>query len=295
MFNRLYERQKDKWDRLASTWTDAGPPASPSKGDVENFRTLLEEVIDPSNVLNAMILGCTPALRTMLAGLGTSIHLNVVCVDFSRAMYERTTELITYRNPQERFVLSDWLSVDITEHEFDFVLGDKVIDNTMPDDWPVLFERIHHHLRPHGYFLVRLAPQNLALNGISFSESLDKWAELYSQHNRTLEGVVSGLWEEILGASAFRGGRRHYTQKTERFDDEVEVIRTRIDLLDQYKREVFEEFIRVFWDSKGDEWSSYDYEQILNAMSTYFVHDKTLYSSDYEVASRQPIVRMSGL
>jgi SAM-dependent methyltransferase len=289
--DELYQRRKAKWDKLAPTWIDTGAPASPSKGDIQNYNELLREIVNQTDVAKIMVLGCTPALRNMLAEMAGFIHLEVVCVDFSEAMYRRTTEFVEHKNTHERLVLADWLTMDFANGKFDAIIGDKVIDNIMPDDWTAFFQRIHFHLRPHGYFIVRLAPQNIALEGVTFLELLNKWANLYKL-NGNFENIVSGFWEELLGASAFKDGIRYYTQKIGRFVVDVDSIRQRRDLLDEFSLKLFDEFIRLFWDSREDQWSSYDYEQIVNLMGGLFIHDKTLYCTDYEVAHRQPIVRM---
>ena len=93
-----------------------------------------------------------------------------------------------------------------------------------------------------------------------------------------------------MTASAFKDGNYYNTVKIERFSDEIEALQSRVNT--PIEREILDEFIRVFWGSRNDEWSSYQYEEILNVMSDYFDHDKTVYSRDYDVACVQPIVRM---
>lgn len=283
---------KIKWDRLASTWVDTGPPASPSNEDIENFRSLLQEGLSETSRGKIMVLGSTPRLRDMLCETEAFTHFEVVCVDFSQQMYERTTKLTKCHNPKEQFFLSDWLTMDIGRHQFNAALGDKVIDNVMPGNWATLFEKIHYHLQPRGYFIVHLAPQNMTFKHVTFSGSLDKWADYFRRHEGSLGQAASGFWEEILGASAFKGNKRYNTQKIERFAKEVKAISDQLSSLDQAHQAVFNEFIRVFWNSRKDEWSSYDYVEILSEMAPYFIHDKTAHSKDYNVASIQPIVRM---
>ena len=286
------KRSKQKWDRLATTWVDTGPPASPSNEDIENFRNLLQDAIGDLSEGKIIILGSTPRLRDMLATHPRFQNFEVVCVDFSEEMYRRTTALVKHPNPNERFVLSDWLEFDIGFYEFHAVLGDKVIDNIMPQNWKAFFRRVHHHLRTNGSFIVHLAPQNMTFQYVTFAQSLHKWSEYHSRPEGSLERAAAGLWEECLGASAFYDGTRHNTQKTSRFLNEVESILAQIGSLDRSHREVFDEFIRVFWSSRDDEWSSYDYAEILAVMDEYFSHDKTVHSGDYSVATIQPIVRM---
>lgn len=275
---------------LASTWVDTGPPASPSEEDIDNYRKLLLEALGTKKAGRIMLLGCTPKLRDMLRESFTAY--DVTCVDFSEMMYKRTTELVKHPNPRESFVLSDWLTLDIGRHEFDAALGDKVIDNVMPEDWLTFFGTIHVHLCPRGYFVAHLAPQNMTFKYLTFSSSLHKWADYHRRHGEPLEQVVSALWEEMLGASAFKDGKRCPTQRIRRFSSEIDRIQANIGALDEVERAIFNEFIRIFWNNKDDEWSSYEYEEILDVMSHYFVHEKTVHSGDYHVASVQPIVRM---
>lgn len=286
------ERNLHKWDNLASKWVHTGPPASPSNEDIENFSHLLYDGIHGKSGGRVIILGCTPKLRDMFVEIEGLRSCEVVCVDFSSLMYEKTSQATKHKNPNEKFHLSDWLAMDLGLHRFDAVLGDKVIDNVMPDDWNDFFGRLHYHLVPGGYFIVHLAPQNMTFKNLTFTSSLEKWGIYYKRHPGSLEKVVSGFWEEVLGASAFKGETRFHTQKIERFTDEIEKLRSEINHIDPYQREILEEFVKVFWNSRNDEWSSYLYEEILEVMSPYFEHEKTVHSGDYNVASVQPIVRL---
>lgn len=284
--------QKAKWDSLASNWVDTGPPASPSAEDVWNYEQLLTETLPRDSSESVILLGCTPSLRDMLARIIRNGNSEVVCVDFSTKMYEQTTRATKFRNPNERFVLADWCDFDIGKSLYSAILGDKVIDNIMPPQWPDLFERVHYHLRPGGSFIVHLALADERFRTVTFTKALEKWAALRLQAKLPIEHVVAGLWEDVLTASAFKDGNYYNTVKTGRFADEVEAISRKHESLELNQKEIFNEFLRVFWPSRDDEWSSYQYEEILEAMSQYFVHDKTVYSTDYDVAVVQPIIRM---
>lgn len=295
MHDTNLERQRRKWDSLAPNWDDTGPPASPSAEDVVNFDRLLADSISEGSDGTIMLLGCTPKLRDMLAKSPIYSHFDVLCVDFSLAMFERASQITQLRNPRERFVLADWLSMDLGRSTALAVLGDKVIDNVMPDHWPAFIERVHYHLLPGGCFVVHLALADEKFKGITFHDSLMKWGSLLAQHHIPLQEAAAGLWEDILTASAFAGGSYYNTVSIGRFANDVQSVIESLESLPAMSRVVFEEFLRVFWPSHADEWSSYQYQEIIDLMGSHFTHGLTLFSSDYDVASVQPIVQMKAI
>jgi len=290
-----YAMRKRKWDTLAETWQDTGPPASPSIEDIGNYRKLLQEQLASVRDGRIIILGSTPRLRDMLAEDDHFRQFEVVCVDFSTLMYERASHITKTRNSKERLELADWLTFDVGSKMYDAVLGDKVIDNIMPTDWHTFFLRIHSHLRPGGGFIAHLALADEQFRNVTFTSALTKWSGIYDAGISPLEDVVSGLWEDVLTASAFKDGNYFNTVKTGRFSDEVEQLQLRREHLANSQARVFDEFIRVFWPTHDDEWSSYKYEEIIERMKGYFEHDCTVFSSDYNVATVQPIVRMKAI
>jgi|GEM_PF-5945701 len=282
---------KRKWDELASKWTLTGPPASPSDEDVGNFRFLLTHGLELSSSTRVMLLGCTLALRTMLSDLCYHHHMEVVCVDISSMMYTRTSEAMAEPNPHETFECLDWLEMNLGKASFTAILGDKVVDNVMPEDWDTFFKRLQRHSEPDGLLILRVAPQNMTLKGATFRGLLTRWADRYRRGMDSLPAVVSGLWEELLGASAFKGSMRHTTQQIGRFADEVNDLMTRYGCIDEVEKRVFADFLELFWASKDESWSSYDYEEILDRLGAFFTHETTVHSTDYGAASHQPIIR----
>lgn len=286
-----YLEQKRKWDALATTWIDTGPPASPSNEDLENYSLMLLDGLSKGASGQVILLGCTPKIRNMFATVDKLKDVRLVCVDFSEKMHTQTTTAMSIDNPNETFLLENWLDFDLGRHKFDAILGDKAIDNIMPDDWDRFFSRIYHHLRPGGSFIVHLALADEQFKNISFHDALDKWANMRMTSDQSLGQIASGLWEDLLTASAYKDGY-HNTVTINRFSNEVEAYTNEIENANGYRKEVFNEFKRLFWESKEDLWASYQYQEILDTMSKYFSHTQTLYSHDYDVAKVQPIVRM---
>lgn len=287
-----YLEQKRKWDSLATTWIDTGPPASPSNEDMQNYSLMLLDSLSTSTKGQVILLGCTPKIREMFATIDGLKDVNLTCVDFSEKMHSQTTTAMSTSNPNETFILDNWLDFDLGKHKFDAILGDKAIDNIMPDDWDRFFSQIYYHLRPSGSFIVHLALADKQFKNISFNDALDKWVNMRMTSNQSLEQIASGLWEDLLTASAYKDGY-HNTVTISRFSKEVEAYSDEIGIVNEYQQEVFNEFKRLFWKSKEDLWASYQYQEILDAMSKYFSHTQTLYSHDYDVAKVQPIIRMT--
>lgn len=279
---------KKKWDKLSLTWMDAGPPATPSKEDLFNYKTLIWDCIK-HNEGNILILGCTPGIREIFLQTEFINSINIICVDFSKKMYDKTTEFLKEKNPYEKFIEANWLDFKLGENKFDAIIGDKIIDNIPPKYWTIFFKNIQLHLKASGGFIVHLAPQNELLKGASFTSLLSKWAINDISTPNSLRSITSGFWEELLGASAYKNGE-HNTQKIVRFENEVLAIIEHHQSLNESERKIFNEFIRVFWDSRKDEWSSYSYLGILKRMNKYFKLSKITYSADYKTAPKQPII-----
>lgn len=280
---------KSKWDELSVSWEEAGPPATPSVHDVENFSDLIKGFIRPDS--HVLLFGCTPALRRMLARDFQSCE--VVCVDYSHKMYQRTSELITSKNPREKFVPGNWLNLDLEPAHFTVALGDKIIDNVSPADWEQLFKIIHYHLEDAGCFVVHMAIASTTFKNVTVETALDSWSQKYAAGSVDLNTAAAGFWEDLLTASAFAGGGYYNTVRIDRFDVDLNQAYAASHYMasDDPRRLILESFKNIFASSWQREWSSYQLEDIQKIMGDLFVLDKIVYSNDYEVAMWQPIGR----
>ena len=215
-----YLDQQRKWDLLADTWIDAGPPASPSAGDIKIYKELLSKSLQYPGEGKIILLGSTPKIRDIFLSQNGFRENEVFCIDFSEKMYLQTSKTLK-KNPREQFVLGNWLDFNIGSRVYDVVMGDKAIDNIMPEDWQRFFGQVHSHLRTGGSFIVHLALADERFRGIGFSGALAKWSAMYADTKQPMGQIVAGLWEEILTASAFKDGY-HNTVTIDRFSDEVE-------------------------------------------------------------------------
>lgn len=279
---------KEKWDELAAGWEEAGPPATPSAEDVEHFRELLEGQVSHGDSI--LLLGCTPSLRRMLVRAFRSC--NVVCVDFSEKMYERTAFYVPEPNPRESFVLCDWLALKY-RCAFGAALGDKALDNIHPEHWRSLFDVIHDALVPEGVFVAHLALAHDRYRGVSPREVFQKWCDLVVDGSVDLDVASAGLWEDLLTSSAFARGEYFNTVVVDRWMPELQAIETELARSQNMTRcrKLFERFRELFSSSWAREWSSYRLEDLETAAAGRFIVDRVVYSHDYEAAATQPLIR----
>lgn len=287
-----YLEQKRKWDALATTWIETGPPASPSDDDINIYKSMLIESLSGKTNGQVALLGCTPKIRKLFTTTKELRDIKLVCIDFSESMHFQTTKVLDKQNPNEKFFLGNWLDFNIREHAFDVILGDKAIDNIMPDDWDQFFMQLQYHLSPGGSFIIHLALADDDFRKITFESALEKWANIYDNSQESLGQIASGFWEDLLTASAYKDGY-HNTVTISRFAPEVDAFLKSIDQSDKLRQEIFYEFKRIFWDSKDDLWSSYQYQEIIDFMGKRFSHKQTLFSTDYDAAKVQPIVHLT--
>jgi hypothetical protein len=280
---------KAKWDELSKSWEEAGPPATPSKQDIQNFSLLMSKYIRPDSRI--LLLGSTPSLRLMMANEYESCE--VVCVDFSNEMYRRTSELITLKNPRESVVFGNWLDFNLGALGFSVALGDKIIDNIAPKDWRPLFENIHRHLEDEGCLIVHMAIADSSFKTVTVDSALEKWSKTFEAGQIDLNTTVAGFWEDLLTASAFADGNYYNTVTIDRFRSDLERVYGTLDdqPFSSPRRQILKVFKDMFASSWHSEWSSYQLEDIRNETIDLFELDSLVYSTDYEAAKCQPIGR----
>jgi len=277
------EVTKEKWQALSNTWYNAGPPATPSCDDISIYRQFISTTMRGRNVDSALLLGCTPSLRILMAQLGIA----VTCVDINQSMITNTTSSLGDAVTKESFVCQDWLKMDLEGKQFPIIIGDKVFDNVPYENWAIFKDKILLHLSSTGSFIVRVAPQDTLLLGRTFSELLTKWTLLYSKQQLTLREAASGLWEQALGASAkIVPGR----QTIDVFTAEIELLTKNFAQTSEHRKIVLDEFRQLFEHSIKHEWTSYTLGNVIDALNEELRLTAIGRAKDYEVAIRQPIL-----
>ena len=67
------EFNKSKWQSLVNTWNIAKPPATPSCGDISIYQSLILKAMNNITVDRALLLGCTPSLRLLMAQMDIAV------------------------------------------------------------------------------------------------------------------------------------------------------------------------------------------------------------------------------
>ena len=138
----------------------------------------------------ALVLGCTPELRHVLACCGFRTSL----MDLSQRMYDATSSMLSLHRT-ERFLKSDWRSDTSAEpHHFDLILGDHVLNVIAQHDWHTLLGNVRNWLAPGGLFVTRV---------IVAPEVPTPLAEVLRRNDAEGYGDVADLIWDICLAAAY--------------------------------------------------------------------------------------------
>lgn len=140
------------WKNVWKIWSKTEPPMRPSKRDIRFWEKKIIKIKEKKPNLKALVLGCTPEIRDMLARQKVSTF----CLDVHRSMYLVMGQLTKHKNKKEEFIQGNWLEADkiFQKNSFDLVCGDTPHCNLSFKDWPRFFKIIANVLRPKGYLLL---------------------------------------------------------------------------------------------------------------------------------------------
>lgn len=273
-----------KWESLVNTWNFVGPPASPSKVDINIYGQFIMSSIAErkTNTATALLLGCTPSLRLLMANM----DIFVTCVDVNPNMIASTTSLIGEKANGESYICQDWLEMEL-EHKYSVIIGDKVLDNIPHEKWGIFKEKLLTHLVTGGSLIIRIAPQDPLLLGKSFTDLLMYWTKQYELGQVSLKNAASGLWEQALGASAKTVPGK---QSISLFINEINELQKNINQLSMASQDILCQFEKMFSQSLEHEWTSYSFDDIIDLLNDEFVLVSKKNANDYKVAKRQPIL-----
>lgn len=142
------------WQKIANSWKNYTPPARPAKSDLKVIEKYFKDYIKVNNFLpKVLILGVTPEFRDLCA----IYNLSVVTVDINLDMKKSMDYLVKRKNKKEKFLLSDWLTVNkkLLKNSFDFILSDFSVNNIPQIDRHKFFLGINNILKKEGYFITR--------------------------------------------------------------------------------------------------------------------------------------------
>jgi hypothetical protein len=134
----------EAFDRaMAERWHLYKPPARPSAGEVEIYRSFMRE---PRRTL---LLGSTPEIRSLAQRYGHRLTV----VDKDAAVYRALAQL-TSPAGEATFIEADWLEMTL-DARFELAIGDGAINMIPPSTHARFLERVATYLEPGGTLLLR--------------------------------------------------------------------------------------------------------------------------------------------
>jgi hypothetical protein len=269
-------RARAKWDALALSWLDTGPPSIPSSGDLLLIRAALEGLRPSSSVL----LGCTPSIRELLGAEFAVPEISLV--DFSRPMVDRTTNQLRPQWP-ERVFESDWLE-DVGLRDQDVVVGDRALDNVPLVLRSDFYEIVRRYLRPGGLFICHTAVASPHIERLSVGELITLWL---ARRTAGESYIVDGLFDDLLTNSR-PSGEAGALSVAYVLDDIYDFERLRGE--SDPARRLVDDVLRAYGPSLSQEWYTQTLEEVLDESSSYFSIEDVQYSKDYRAADHHPII-----
>jgi hypothetical protein len=271
--------QREKWNRLASTWYEAGPPSTPSRMDLQIYR----EVTERERPDGTIILGCTPSLRRLLGSATGATPLMVV--DFSEMMFNVTSAIVSPTWP-EQFICADWCEDWPGVAAVDLILADRALDNVELGRRKAFFGAVQSHCRSGGLFVCHTAVEDNVLQRRSAKDLVEMWCgEWYA--GVSLQDCVDGLWDDLLSIGVGRGengsslsvGRLWPTLSTimaARPSGAEEVLITEMERRYRFSREA--------------EWFTGTIDEITKLADPWFTLEDTRWASDFRAAQHHPFL-----
>ena len=233
-------------------------------------------------ITRVLVMGCTPSIRKLLEQHFPSVL--VYCADFSTEMYSATSESMGKLNPNETLIATNWLDLGAAMSEpVDVVIGDKAIDNVPFDRWSELFTQLAGVLAPQGLLVAHVGLPDPGLKGTSFAVLVHKWEQLVALGAVPVDDAVTGLWEDLLSASATDS---HRDLSLRPFVDDIRQLASARATSSPLEAG----FLDMFQDVIVGTWTRFDQQDVETAASVWFDLARTDHSADYLAAPQQPIL-----
>lgn len=147
--NKIFKFRADRWVKYT-------PSVRPSPSEIFIYSKMISKVKRFGS--NCLILGATPELREM----SHDLNLNVTVLDTNKYMIDKMTKLMTRQNPTENVIVGNWIDYDLVEQQFDFILGDHVINMLPLNRYASFVDKLYSLLKKDGDIITRVItiPQN---------------------------------------------------------------------------------------------------------------------------------------
>jgi hypothetical protein len=273
--------QREKWDALAQSWYDSGPPSTPSPMDVE----IVRRAANGARHRVVLILGCTPSYRHAMAVELDDAPQLIIVVDFSAKMYEVTTEMLRPTWP-EMFIQSDWCD-DFVSPTAELVIADRALDNVHPLRRRRFFENVRSHMDRGNLFLNHTALTDDLLERCPIQIVVDRWLD-HSVNGADRRRCVDGLWDDLLTNSFRRTGSNGVLSLEPLLSDLSRLVDERQTPQQHRRATLVAELLERYGQALSDEWYTSSFEELCHVSAESFEIEDIKWANDYGAAEHHP-------
>ena len=185
MTQKKQEKFATPWKAFAARWQKYyTPPGQPSKQAITVYRRFARQAFaNLKRQPRVLVLGATPELRDILAGLKVEVSI----IDINMEMILAMTELTKKKNFHEIIVKGNWVNMPFASNYYDLVMGDLVLPNIPGSLQTKFLKEVKRVLKPKGYFITKMevVPDDWQFK--SFDSVLNKHAKIPVSRNTACE------------------------------------------------------------------------------------------------------------
>jgi len=185
MTKKKQEKFATPYKTFAARWEKHyTPPGRPSKQAISLYRQFAKKsFIGLKHQPRVLVLGATPEIRDILAGLKVEVSI----IDLNMEMILAMTEVTKKKNPNEIIVKGDWTKMPFASNYYDLVMGDIVLSNVPRSLQTPFLKEVKRVLGPRGYFISKMEVVPNDWQFESFDTVLNKYAKIPVVKNTAME------------------------------------------------------------------------------------------------------------
>jgi len=290
------KRSKQDWSKWSNYWKLLTECARPSKDDLKIIGTILNNKIKHVKNPVITILGSTPEFRDLCYAYSLKYNAKVVCIELVKDMHSAMSELLTYKNPSEKVIFSNWLSIDLPNNYTNIVLADLTEGNININLKNKYLSEINRILKTNGIYVTR----HTAFTKKSQAKPLLTLSQIKKELNKYINLVLNGDLT-MHQAGNFLGAQltwySHYKTKEGKnllsiYNNEIKQLKKEFKH-NKLANKILNIFDKVWMPMQDKYWEYYDINKTIKHFKSYFKTIKYSYSNDYPVSHITPIFKMT--
>jgi|688.fasta_scaffold261292_2 cyclopropane fatty-acyl-phospholipid synthase-like methyltransferase len=260
----------DAWNlSLATAWSEMVPPTRPSIAEINIYTKYLRnlQLANPEKHIKLLILGSTVEFRDW----AFEQDLDCAVADASKDYYRASSNFL--RHPKitkvEKMIEVLWQEMDFNS-QFDFIVGDSLVQNIPTDKLSDFIKAIHNSLKPNGLFISKgfFQPKNYQIQSV---EEIYKNYETTMNYLHPSEAITFDLVMTLTNPKT----------RLFRFADLISVVEKMSDLSPNYAR-ITEAFYPLKAFGQTNSHFIPDLETWLQELGQYFSKNEIIIENNYD-------------